>query len=104
MHKPFLVFIFCIGLTACGGEKLTKEQLVFNSWATVCDSYATLNIALAPGVADGSLSDEAVDVIYEARELIGPHCSEGAPMPWAVGEKPSRYVQGLLLKLQGLDV
>jgi hypothetical protein len=101
MRKTLLVLLLAIGLTACAGR--SKEQVVFDSWAVVCESYATMNIVLAPGVADGSISDAGVELIDDARALIGPNCTEGAPMP-DLNAKPSRAIQQILLQLQGLSV
>ncbi len=101
MRNILIAVILAIGLTACVGR--SKEQVVFDSWATACESYATMNIALAPGVADGSISNEGVELIDLARELVGPNCSEGAAMPDLTG-KPSRAIQQILLQLQGLSV
>ena len=98
--KYAIVLAFVL-LAACAGR--SKDQVVFDSWATVCESYATMNIALAPGVADGSISDSGVALIDEATALVGPSCREGAPLPDLSG-KPSRAIQQILLRLQGLSV
>ena len=95
-----LVFAFIL-LTACAGR--SKEQIVFDSWASVCETYATMNITLAPGVADGTISDDGVAIIDEATALIGPNCREGSALPDLSG-KPTRAIQQILLRLQGLNV
>ena len=100
-YGRILAFAAVLFLASCAGR--SKEQVVFDSWATVCDTYATMNIALAPGVADGTISDDGVALIDEATSLVGPNCREGAPLPDLSG-KPSRAIQQILLRLQGLSV
>jgi hypothetical protein len=88
-------------IAGCVG--LSKEQVVFNSWATACDAYATTLVALAPSVADGSMSDAGLLVIDDAVALVGPNCRDGAALPNLAG-KPTAVIQDILLRLQGLEV
>jgi hypothetical protein len=84
---------------AAGCTGTSEKQANFEVWAVFCDSYNTALIALAPLVADRTISDADVAVLEEARTAIGPSCREGSPVPTS---PPTDELQSILLRLQGL--
>lgn len=97
--KYLLGAILLVTLVGCQGR--SKEQIVFDTWASACEAYASALITLAPSVADGTMSDEGVATIDDATMLVGPNCRDGVPVSNDVSL--TQQIQEILLKLQGLE-
>ncbi len=96
-----IVFVAALFIAGCAGQ--STQQIVFNSWAAACESYATSLIALAPAVADGRIAEgsDADLTIKDAEALVGPNCRDGEALPDLSG-RPTQIIQDILLRLQGL--
>lgn len=95
-----LVIILSMVLASCTGS--SAKQQAFNAWATLCEAYSAALIAAAPKVADGTWAagSRQDEIISDAQALIGPQCKGGIP---DTSEPPSRLLQDVLLRLQGLN-
>ena len=98
--QRYLLVITVVALAGCAGK--SDKQIAFDTWATACDGYATSLLVLAPSIADGTMSDEGVETVKQARDFIGPNCLNGVPIDPT--QDITQQIQLILLNLQGLGV
>ena len=98
--QRYFLIITVVVLAGCAGR--SDKQIAFDTWATTCEGYAAALIVLSPSIADGTMSDEGVETIKQARDFIGPNCLNG--MPIDPTQDITQQRQLILLNLQGLGV